>query len=305
MTYYTGSATNHGDFFDKLRGHAENHGWTTSETSGVHFLLRDGVEHTYTTNLSGTGYVDLSASIESFGGGGYNVGTLAKRSSAMYLSKWRYTDSIPSYHVFITTSPSPIIHAAVEILPSIWRHMSFGIIDKKGSWEGGAFSIYSALPHTSQLLLAYSANHGAMGIGSGGVNISTLSATNDSSLLGWAGYATSLASVQNNFTTSGYDFGFALSIGASALLRTSQPNAGTGETILTPVKVYTPRDSNFGSLAGYITNVALVSSKAFSDAQNVVVGGDTWVVFPATANGFISDTGLIEESGNIGIAYKK
>lgn len=301
MGYYTGTATDADDFFTKLRGHATSEGWTTSVLGSVHTFQIDSFIIDIDTTMSGTDYSNMDYYVETLTGGSYNLGVMARTGSQGF-HKWRAVDPIESYHVFTPASGAPFLFCAVEILPKIWRHISFGIPSKIGTWEGGALVITQ---YAGSLNNEFDWQNSYLGADSsytasyqGGLTIQ-----NDLSVLGFVPRGSGLNTRHTGF--NGY-----LEISSNSLTASiapvlfSQPNAGTGETLIFPVSTY-HRSSGIYQRVSTLPDVAILAISTIPDATEVVIGADTWVMFPQRANGYISSNGLIEGSRNAGIAYRK
>lgn len=304
MAYYTGTATDHADLFTKLRAHATLEGWACSFSTPHHIFENDGLKVSLEENITGTGSITLGTRIESTISGTHNLGILAQYTLVQN-SRWRKSDPVVSYHAFINGGATPSIHLAAEILPSIWRHFTFGILNKIGSWQGGAYIFTVTAEKASEW--SNGAN-GCLGVMSALDNRDGVcSYTNDDPLLVWGRtiLSTSYNAGDGKVWSTGFDLTYSLSSVAGATLVTRQPNADTGESLVVPVGLFFSRLGGKMSLGGAIDNVALTNVKYLLDAQEIVMGADTWMFFPVRANGFVADTGLSEESGYLGFAYKK
>ena len=161
MSYQTGTSTDLEDFCSKLSSFAQAEGWTEDEfVSGNqgHMTLHHSSLGTYVSF-----YWDLDGSI---GNGG--IGQLGLVHSTGHTAGKAWNDEQPgavhtvtgssmvnwddldehqclnemgagpytAHHFF---SGSTYIHAVIEYAPGEFRHLSFGIVNKFGSWAGGEF----------------------------------------------------------------------------------------------------------------------------------------------------------------------
>jgi len=311
MGYYTGTATNNADLWTKLRGHAELEGWTCSFASPYHTFESDNLKISLQENTASTGYVKLIMKFETTGAGAFNLGVHPEYSAPNVEA--RYSDPIISYHAFINTDGiHPTIYCAFEILPNIWRHVQFGIMKKHGSAEGGAF-MFGCFTYRS-----YDYNY----TNNGGLGFTVFSSgqSDEDGTFTWTDFYGNLV---HALFRSGYGWTdgdtltarYATTTGYHLTPTVNQPNSAypyiyfpmnpdTGAPIINPTTCYASTPYGRWSAVGTMPNIALISMEGLADAQSVVIGSDTWRVFPLRASGLIIDTGLTEESNNFGYAYK-
>lgn len=313
MGYYTGTATDHADCYAKVRAHATLEGWTTSLVSNDNIFEKDGLKVILVHNTSGSGYVNNKCKIETTASGTHNLGVLAVEPDPFL--NMLYADPIISYHVFIDTGATPTIYLAMEILPNIWRHVQFGIIVKlggNGAWVGGAFLFSNAVGIKNSWS---SWQNETLGVAaqstSYGDDYSAFSYTDDEAVLSWSicYKSTTYAASLRYFTTTGYHLTTCSANGSSVTpegnILYHQPNVATGEHVLVPIEMFVIRNGGFWSRIGHLPNVFLVSVKGLIDAETVVINADTYRFFPVRAFGYVGDTGLTEETGMLGYAYKQ
>lgn len=309
MAYYTGTATDNADLLAKVRAHAILEGWTCSIIGSENYFEKDSLKVTLFQNTTGTGLVSLAMDIETTGVGTYNLGVKAEHLLNMTYEV-TYNDPIISYHVFINTSGTPHIYLAIEIYPSIWRHIQFGIMEKLGTQSGGAF-LFSHRQYDRDDWDDY--NNGFLGVRTNtdnySISMSCWSYTDEDGDISWAyiddrtDYITAPVNYRWGLTT-GYSLTFCTLTTSNRFLISHSPNFGTGETVLAPVDIFGIAPSATYKRIGRLPDICLVSCKGLTDGQAVTVGADTWRIFPVRANGYISEHGLTEETGYFGYAYK-
>ena len=154
MAFATGTGTaNLRSFFDQLRTFAGANGFTNSGTSvgshvlgdhKIHHISRGGVwwnfEETMQTSLTATAVTFARARMTYSKPSGdpvvFNettpVGQPKFTGFSTFLSGGPYTG-----HFFFASNDC--IHAVLEISPNVYQHLSFGIMDKFGTWTGGEY----------------------------------------------------------------------------------------------------------------------------------------------------------------------
>ena len=152
MAFQTGTATSMGNFFTQLRAFAtSNAGFTdggtdTINTNTVHRLSKAGIHWSFEETLT----VTLQASpllTENY--------ARMRMTYSQPTSGTGFTDSIPigqprfscfgtfanagpyTGHIFYTEGDA--VHAALEVFPNVFQHLSFGSITKFGTWTGGEY----------------------------------------------------------------------------------------------------------------------------------------------------------------------
>jgi len=259
-------------------------------------------------------FTDVANDVAPKNHGIHNLGILAETSSVnLYL---RYDDPILQYHAFINLDAEvPCIHCAFEILPSIWRHISFGVMEKIGETVGGAFLFGEYVYNMADW---DSTNTGGIGFG-----VFSAAQSDEDGVFTWTDADGDLVRAtfqhENSIgtlylaaprttrpaTTTGYALTKQQDGNNSYIMMNNQPNQSTGETVLVPVQCHGCAPSERWTGLGLLSRVALVSMKGIAPALTVTIGGDDWMLFPKRAKGKIIDTGLTEESNLFGYAYKK
>lgn len=213
-------------------------------------------------------------------------------------------------------------HVVIETSVGVYTHMGFGVLDKIGDWTGGAYAYawrhttgvntgVAVLTGTSVLLdgllkdttspsLTNAEEHAATihceglanqsGSGKWAVHMGNQSSAN---------LGTDRAAVARLHFVGGFRAGpIAFPLGRFA---------ATSQKALTPMYAlgtfHWDRSTGdvYGPL-GYMKDVRGISIKNYAPGDEIVVGGDTWVVFPSRAK---YSSSLTNTSAYQGIAYRK
>lgn len=323
--YETSQATNIADLFGKLYTFATANGWTGDENGATVVALTKGTcsvafrwasssptcagvyQHlTYTssatdpgnhTNDSGQGSVS-----------GTDATLLAGRHVVL-------PNSSMQYWFF---EDDTYIHVVVETATGRFAHFGFGILDKLGTWTGGAYSYgnrHDQLGGTSDLavrpLLSYLLD-GAAGVSSP-TTVRPFCATihmesmpnqtaNGKWALAWAGGNANTGTDRATVARANVQGGFRGGPVARSFGRYGGAPSN-GLVPMYPIVCYYDDPSNARWYEiGRMPDVRGFNVKYYSGGDEIVIGADTWVVFPARYKTIISSAG---GTRNLGIAYKK
>ena len=322
MAYQQGTATSIYDLVDQLLTFAVANGWTQDEyvdaTAGYCTLHRDNCfvslrwDSTVSTDLAVYQSLGWTSSVQPHqqtndsGNGDTTVPINADRRV-----NFRSTGPFTQYYFFAHTDPY-YIHIAVEVDAGRYRHFGFGHINKIGTWTGGEYA-YGHLwdPGTTQLDLPTGGIHSFMldTNTSSSSSAATMHAeglpgeggTSKWMVIGPGSGGTDRAGVARIRGVGGMRGGF-----WSYVLSWVPLSHVNVYKALIPVPVWyvdTAPAPDAWLLLGHQADVALVNMRNLNAADEISVGGVTWVVFPWVRKQYLKvDT---EESWNAGVAYRK
>lgn len=331
--YEAGTASNIADLFTKLSAFAQADGWTEDHADTDRLFLHKGTCYVafrwaaasptcagiyHALGFINSGTAPGSHTDDSGQGAisGTNATILAGRSVPL-------VDSSMPYWFFSGTSPD-YVYASVQVASGDFRHFGFGTVDKLGTYTGGEFAFgqrFSTAGGTAGLSVRGDSTHlldALAGIATGtpggtapatmqpfapSFHIEGLPNEGGSSkwALAWGGGTPSLNDRGGNaryFVQGGFRGGPI----ASAFARYS----GTLLTGLVPLYSIAchykdPSNARYYPL-GYMPDVRGCHMGAFVGGQEITVGVDTYVVFPAKALTTFSSTANTRMQG---IAFLK
>lgn len=328
MAYETGSATGLSDLLSKLNTFASANGWTIDEfdtVGGDWAISKNGIfisgrwDTTSASILalyqalafSGTGTLPGAHTDDS--GNGFNTSTShtnANLDNERHVN-FETTGPYPSYHFFENDSGPAYIHVVVEVITDRFVHFGFGEINKIGTWTGGEYC-YGQQHQTTTGTTTNSSWLLDGGFADATSTNEQMAATlHMEGLPGmtgaqkWGQVWGTPTGIPNDtggnakmFVQGGYRGGpIAHSFGIFAGSNTS------GLVPMYPLGLFYNRASpNEGYFLGWQPDVRAVSIKNFAPKEEVVIGSDTWIMFPAGIRTLASVTGATRF---LGIAYKK
>jgi len=338
MAYQTGSASDATDLMNKLQTFAAANGFTVDYYNGTTRFL----SISRSTDLLWCSFywdnVNTIAMYQALGyAGGYaetpwlQVSDSGNGSSTpgSTIEAGRHVSNIGAgpfvaYHFFAYTDPYAI-HVVLEFVSGLYRHFAFGQLNKTGTWvggafvtghiwnDGGAYSQYS-IPHASShsLLLdgglrldaGYSVDNGSGTLHASGLpgqaagskwGLGTAPESPDAELL------TDRDGNARIRTPGGCRHGLALS-----QLGPYLPDLSNGFIPIIPFEVFYTRGLEGADgyyYLGRMANCGHIHLHGIDPAQELTVGADTWIAFPAVRKSNIG--GINQESENMGIIYRK
>jgi len=217
---------------------------------------------------------------------------------------------------FLSTSPD-VVYVVLEFSPGIYRHFAFGNIAKIGDWTGGEFVAghYWTTGGTSDDP-AYSW-HSVLADGITIQNSAVkVSATLHCEGLPNQGGSGKWGVIGGANITEGTDRGAVARViiqgGCRASTYLTQfgwlpSNLVNAFVPLIPIPLWyvdeTPVGNDEYYLLGFLSNVKHLNIGGFTEAQEITVGGGTWIIFPIVRKKYdLDDT---QQSWNGGLAYKK
>lgn len=205
------------------------------------------------------------------------------------------------------------VHVIIEFSAGQYRHFSFGLIDKRGTWTGGSYAVAhhwdnsasnNDAPLDTRHTFLWEARHTFTNGEPGTLHVEDLPGQNASSQWGifWAGTAPGNDSNSNprvNIVGGVRD-------GPNTIFTFFGAADSNGFVPLVEIPLFyrnlSPSPDEW-YLLGYAPGVRLVNMRNLSPAEEIVIGSNTWKIFPWVRKRFQQDNN--EESHNHGIAYLK
>lgn len=329
MAFETGSALDMEDLIAKISTFATANGWTEDRrdnANGIFALSKNSIFvsfrwlnsdpsvlsiHQATAALPASGTDPGSATGDS--GNGYNAGSITNANLDNERSAVLGNGPFPSYYLFENDASPAYLHIVVETSTDIFKHFGFGELSKVGDgWTGGEYcygqknntGTWTNSQSTWMLDGHFSSISGSDENHAATIRMTGLPGQPAGSVWGqiW-GNRTSQPpddTAGNDKATCQGGFRSGPLTGPWGLF---QGSATTGYIPMYSFAVFfVDRVSNFIYQLGWQPDVRGVSMRSFSPKQEVVVGLDTWVMFPAAQRDISNGAGT---SGYMGIAYKK
>lgn len=338
MTYETGTATDLEDLLAKLSTFAvtTHGGWTAgyspnpNTTNGWFELHKGSLSFGARYDVGATplhiGIYQASAYVDTVTAPGAHTGDSGNgwndagtgQTNAQLLTERCVRDigngPFASYHFFADDSDNDYIHVVVEPTSGMFRHFGFGTLDRFGDgWTGGEY-VYGHYWDTATNANLSDGDHvvflDGLGIATG-VRVRGATVRIGGSLLNigaavW-GVSGPVASASLLTDTAGnvrrqIHGGFRAGIGARGFGNVVG-SFSSGFVPLQSISAYYRDPSNPRvQLLGYMPDIRSINVRNFSAAQEVTVGGETWVVFPLSIK---STAAVANRSLFGGVAYRK
>lgn len=329
MAYQTGTASSTEDFMNVLQTFAVANGWTLDIYSttndwmamnngsvyvqfrwdangNVGIFQSLGFTSTGTapgnhTDDSGLGIVDASAPYNA------TLSTSTTNSRVLTLTN----GAITSYHLF-TDGTTQYIHAVIQVSPGVYYHLSMGTIDKVGTWTGGEYVTgdqgTDASPPVNLSGSAWSSWSGSTTTSNTQFSMHIENLPGQSASGKWMiGLATN-TTVGNN--AAGNDRGSnprmagwvtAWGNGFNLAFSRHRYNLTNGLLPLIPLEVWykntVATNQHRCYLLGYAPDVYMMNMGSFNAEDEVTIGPDTFMIFPARQKGV--------SHGNAAFVYRK
>lgn len=222
-----------------------------------------------------------------------------------------------AYH-FFTDGTTKYIHVVLEYSPGLYRHFSFGTIDKIGDWTGGQYAVCTFWNQSStnpsntvsnQHSFLWDGLCGVSGISvreNGTIRVEGM--PNQTGSMKWMMFGTATTSLGNDRAGNARITGLGGCRGANPYLTAFGPFRAsllTGFTPLIPIPIFwrdTSPAPDLYMLLGYAPGVRHIQMANYTAGQEITLGSDTWMIFPMIRKQNISSG---EESKNAGMAYLK
>ena len=312
MAYQENTGADPADVIDKIATFAAANGWTVhaNSLSGSNrtLVLRKGGDYVQlwnddTTSIRVTGFIGYAA------GTAYNLqagyaGTVARA----HVGAGPFTQ----VYLFADTAPSDHVHVVIEGANGIFSHISFGQVDKLGTWTGGTYfdatwwsqSYFQAYYWTEYSHPLFDSAHAHDGF-RGAVRCDIPA---DARADAWAVMDEDLAyklrtglSGGNGNQSTGEGF-----LTTQCYNRNAAPFSG--QVTLGTIRFDVSRDGGFFSPAGMFPNVRYLTMERYTPGQEITVESDTWKVFPMRRKGVgqsNTDPQYWPFSNNHAFAFKK
>lgn len=326
--YETGTATSISDLFSKLNTFATTAGWTIDHSASDRlFLTRTVSGNTCSVAFRWSTTSPTCAAIyqhTAFISSGTDPGNHTNDSGQGAISG---TDAtlLTGRNVLLPNGTMPYwffeddnyLHIVVEAATQQYRHFGFGVLVKSGTWTGGAYSYgwRNGSTGTSDLAVTETASHLLDGLAGSStpatqrpfmatVHIESLPNQTASGKWGlaWAGglanTGTDRGGTARENLQGGYRGGpIARGIGRYGGAVTNGLVPGY------PIGVwYDDRVQARWYELGYMPDVRGANVNNFSGGDEILIGSDTWILFPAKYKTVISANG---GTRNLGMMYKK
>ena len=319
MAYFTGTALNITDLIDRIGTHVSTiTGWTVVTNGSSRTFQNDGFEGIMAPQSGGHfGQDGISMDVRSTATGSHTLG----------VADWATNDAqtinpimgpidpigaaITSYHVFVN-EVVPQVYVVCEHGTGLYRHMAFGIIDKVGSWTGGAFVLMASRGNPPYAFGSYEDQYDTFvgmrttsSLQYGGA----LSYTDDTPALRWGRHAplSSYSGDVRSFRTTGMAWPFNRSTTQldPNIIEVEQPNASTSISPMFTPEIFLLRDGDFWSHAGYLSGMRFCNIRGYVPGQTITIDTDDWTFFPIFVKDEPDASNFAEPGWMAGFAYKQ
>lgn len=301
MAYETGVSTSPQDLVSKIYNHATANGWTgvrnngaVTGASGAQHSLSDGsAAVSNQINMVGFNAANTAeiAMQPSTGDGGSGVqffnhtgspntsgtrGTYVSMGHGTSTAALGFAGAHVAYHIFSGShADGRYVHVVCEATAGVFYHMMFGTILKAGSFNGGQYATASNVrPQTSAQVMWPFSSGGLTGQGTQWLRGDGLYSFGTP---GWQALHGAAHSPSNNSTVAAM----------TSTLYQGGLIGFNGRTPLGPVvapfwQTVTPSGSStLFYLLGHLPDVRLVNMDGREPGEQIVLGSDTWHLFPA------------------------
>lgn len=323
MSYQTGTALHLDDLLLKLSTFAQANGWTENKVdvpsgngSSIDLYLSKGASYVIFHARLDTGnnsYHGVTQPIDHpnmyiYGATGYDGGAafnLQPGTSLRVYVNW-LLPSMTAYH-FFTDPAKTYLHVVVETTANEFRHFSFGVVEKTGTYDGGEYlNGHDWVQSANAIDDPRSNNHFppffTQGIGSSSQNRFRYNI--DGGQWRYSYFNTIGGSFYQSQGTS------SIAIWNQAILnhsysRSASPNAFNNAIILWRMYGgWVPRSSTFIIPTGCYNDVRFVNIRNIPPSTTYTLGADDWKIFPLTEKKDPDTRDNLPNSGDYGFAYK-
>lgn len=326
MGYLTGTATSIADLFTQLSTFATDplQGWTQNYAASDRlFLSKNNVYVSFRWANSSPVHVGIYQALGFInnttdpGNHTNDSGQGAIGSTDAIIDDGRHVRLVNSSMRYWFFEDDNYIHVVAESSTNVFRHFGFGELAKLGTWTGGEYAyglrVLTANDAVATTDTVTAGLDGYSGFVVGGnrtgvqpyvatVHCESLPGQAAASKWGlvWAG-STPTTNDRGGNARVFIHGGFRSGLIANSFARFSA-SATNGLLPMYPIQLFYRNSTNVYPI-GYQKDVRGVNIKNFSPADEITVGGDTWVLFPTLLKG--STAGTTGASRNQGIAYRK
>lgn len=327
MAYQTGTSTSQQDFLDKLFTFLVANGWTQDDWDTTN---KEAAIHISTVYVSfrwdataSTGGISIHHALGYTGGntpGNHPNDSGNGLKTGTPITSQRRLDRIgngPFVNHYFFTDGASYAHAVLEYAAGIYRHMSFGKLEKVGDWTGGEYacghvwdsntfriddptSAYHHVPFDAANANTYSI---ADTIHAEGLPNQPAGASGKW-LVSWAGEVGMTNDGDGN--ARGYAIGGVRDGFLQNAMGPYRANSNNGYVPLIPIQLWYREDfvtPDGWRLLGTAPDVRVINIGNIEPGDEFTVGSDTWKTFPFVRKQYNKDD--TDESWNGGLAYKK
>jgi hypothetical protein len=316
VAYEEGTASSQQNLIEKLFTFAQANGWTQDELDVPNkraALHKDSVFIQLRWDA-----VNSIALYQSLGWDGSAPGHNPDDSgngqvSANPLTTERRINAIGSgpFTAYAFFADASYIHVALEYAAGLYRHMSWGIIEKTGDWDGGEYAAghfwdmsATGLDYNAHACLVDWANQNDAQIAAT-IHVEGLPADFQGSakwgvVIDSLSTGTDRASVSRLPLLGGWREGF-----LQNALGWIEANPNNGFVPLLPAQIWRTRRAvtpQQWMYLGELPDIRFVNMQFLNPGDEFVYGGDTWKCFPFVKKSSTTNAG---ESGNLGVAYRR
>lgn len=221
-----------------------------------------------------------------------------------------------AYH-FFTDGTTKYIHVVLEYSPGLYRHFSFGTINKIGTWTGGQYAVAMSIGSNPGLVNnplhsilwsgCYSGSTATDASGSGSIRVEGMS--NQTGAMKWMLFTLQTSTLGNDRAGNARIACPGSFIGCNPWLTRYgffRANLLNGFLPLIKLPIFwrdTAPAPDFYMLLGFVPDVYHIQMANLSPGQEFTIGGDTFKVFPIIRKQNTSSS--VEESKNAGVVYRK
>lgn len=222
------------------------------------------------------------------------------------------TSGTNNYFIFQNGDTVTVI---VEIDTEVYMMLSFGCLQKSGTWTGGQFYTTSCCSYHPSYFYWYISGttrhefkiqHLAYNLYNYGSSAVYL---NLDSVAAWrfSGYPGSYISGYAQKINLGGQAPYVSLTGRcgnhlSCFALTRCPNDFNGLSVMIPLYVFCLKANSRWTFLGTLQDVRAISMSNYTSAQEFTIEADTWKVFPAHRK---EEPGITNLNGNVGLAFKK
>lgn len=328
IVYATGTATDQQDLLSQLDTYLQANGWTEDEWSVGNKRLcvhKDTVYVQFRWDaVAATGCIGVYHSLGYAGGsapGAHPNDSGNGQTTANPITTCRRIEALgngafTNFFIF-GDSAIPYCHVVIEVTAGVFRHMSFGLITKVGTWVGGEYCsvldwYYSGVNQSNISYSSHSAlfdanNTSATNTETGTIHMEGMQ--NEGGTSKW-GNILNAAPASLGLDRAGFTrycvMGGMREGPLNNVLCAMAANPSNGFVAMHPIwltyrdRSVTPENHFF---LGTVPGIRFINIMYLDPAEEFVVGSDTWKVFPWVKKQNLG--GSNPESKNMGIAYQK
>lgn len=336
MAYETGTATDLADLLSKINTFAAANGWTVDEfdtVNGDWAISKNDIYVSGRWNVADPQHLSLHQALAFDGtstlpgdhtddsGHGYNASSshannvLDDERAVHFINDGPY----PSYHLFENNASPAYLHVVVETEAGVYKHFGFGELSKIGDWTGGEYCYghyqdnlvnQSATANDTTMLLdgVFTGNLANTGQRAATIHVEGLPGMGASDKWGAVIGTRTPSNLASDLDGNGNPLthivgGFRGGPVARAWGQLTDGSNLIGFVPMYPIHAMHYQTSvNRVRFLGTLPDVRGVSIRNFADAEEVVIGSDTWILFPS---GRRTAENLAYRTYHQGIAYKK